>query len=80
MMMRNFVAGHIASTDREALELAIGTPPDLWLGPETGETAEERAARLQAARDILADDPSLLTRVSLLAHRYSVLDAVLEVA
>ncbi|ATL83341.1 putative RNA polymerase sigma factor [Streptomyces malaysiensis subsp. malaysiensis] len=34
--------------------MALGTPVDLWLGVE-GETDEERAARLDAARDILAD-------------------------
>lgn len=38
------------------LEVALGTPPELWLG-EPGEGPAERAARLDAAADILADDP-----------------------
>ncbi|MER6556221.1 hypothetical protein ABT300_00395 [Streptomyces sp. NPDC001027] len=52
--MKCIVAGHQAVTTIEFAELALGTPVELWLGVE-GETAEERAARLDAARDILAD-------------------------
>jgi hypothetical protein len=52
--MRNYVCGHRADTPQDFLELALGTPVDLWLGVE-GESEEERAARLDAARDILAD-------------------------
>ncbi|MEV5877813.1 hypothetical protein AB0L75_27025 [Streptomyces sp. NPDC052101] len=52
--MKYIVAGHEAVTDAEFAELALGTPVELWLGVE-GETAEERAARLDAARDILSD-------------------------
>ncbi|QHA04499.1 hypothetical protein GQF42_15475 [Streptomyces broussonetiae] len=52
--MKYIVAGHEAVTDAEFAELALGTPVELWLGVE-GETAEERAARLDAARDILTD-------------------------
>jgi hypothetical protein len=52
--MKCIVAGHQAVTAAEFAELALGTPVELWLGVE-GETDEERAARLDAARDILAD-------------------------
>lgn len=52
--MKYIVAGHQAVTDAEFAELALGTPVELWLGVE-GESDEERAARLDAARDILAD-------------------------
>ncbi|GCD43755.1 hypothetical protein [Streptomyces paromomycinus] len=45
------------------VELSLGTPPELWLGVD-GESAEERAARLEAARGILADDPELLDLVT----------------
>ncbi|MGX2996178.1 hypothetical protein JNUCC64_18155 [Streptomyces sp. JNUCC 64] len=56
--MKHIVAGHVAADTTEFIELALGTPPELWLGVE-GETEEERAARLDAARDILADAPHL---------------------
>ncbi|MGW4565690.1 hypothetical protein ACWEN3_25815 [Streptomyces sp. NPDC004561] len=52
--MKYIVAGHEAVTDAEFAELALGTPVELWLGVE-GESGEERAARLDAARDILSD-------------------------
>jgi hypothetical protein len=52
--MKYIVAGHQAVTDAEFAELALGTPVELWLGVE-GESDEERAARLDAARDILAE-------------------------
>ncbi|MBD0838860.1 hypothetical protein [Streptomyces sp. TRM68416] len=52
--MKYIVAGHQAVTDAEFAELALGTPLELWLGVES-ESSEERAARLDAARDILAD-------------------------
>ncbi|MGA6159301.1 hypothetical protein ACPEIC_38840 [Stenotrophomonas sp. NPDC087984] len=52
--MKCIVAGREAVTAAEFAELALGTPVELWLGVE-GETDEERAARLDAARDILAD-------------------------
>jgi hypothetical protein len=64
--MRSIVAGHVAVTAAEFVELALGTPVELWLGVE-GENEEERAARLAAARDILADDPTLPDRVSRVA-------------
>ncbi|MGY1500768.1 hypothetical protein ACW4TU_30015 [Streptomyces sp. QTS52] len=53
-----FVAGHEALTTDEFVELSLGTPVELWLGVE-GETNEERAARLDAARDILTENPEL---------------------
>ncbi|MBZ4322474.1 hypothetical protein [Streptomyces huiliensis] len=66
--MRIFVDGHEAVTIEEFIELALGTPPQLWLGVE-GETSEERAARLAAARDILAEDPQMVDRISHVAAR-----------
>ncbi|WSE17170.1 hypothetical protein OG518_29650 [Streptomyces sp. NBC_01397] len=56
--MRSYVGPHEVVSDDDYLELALGTPVELWLGVE-GETEMERAARLDAARDILADSPSL---------------------
>lgn len=64
--MRIIVAGHVAVTAAEFVELALGTPLELWLGVD-GETTEERAARESAARDILADDPGLADRTAALA-------------
>ncbi|QIY67580.1 hypothetical protein HEP85_27225 [Streptomyces sp. RPA4-2] len=64
--MRTFVAGHEALTTDDFVELALGTPVELWLGVE-GETDEERAAREDAARDILADNPHLPDDVSRIA-------------
>jgi hypothetical protein len=52
--MKCIVAGHQALSPSEFAELALGTPVELWLGVE-GESDEERAARLDAARDILTD-------------------------
>jgi hypothetical protein len=45
-------------TTNDFIELALGTPVELWLGVD-GESEEERAAREDAARDILADAPNL---------------------
>lgn len=64
--MKNYVGRHHALTPNDFLELALGTPVDLWLG-EDGETPEEQAAREAAARDILADDPELFDRTTALA-------------
>ena len=58
MTMNDFIGRHRVVTASDLLELALGTPLDLWLG-EDGESEEERAAREAAARDILADDPNL---------------------
>ncbi|MFJ8010230.1 hypothetical protein [Streptomyces fagopyri] len=54
--MRTYIGGHQAVSDIDFVELALGTPVELWLGVED-ESEMERAARLDAARDILADNP-----------------------
>ncbi|WP_405740483.1 hypothetical protein OG422_05835 [Streptomyces sp. NBC_01525] len=59
--MKNFFGRQQAVTDLDAIELALGTPPALWLG-EDGESPAERAARLDAAADIIAADPDLYDR------------------
>ncbi|WP_328920332.1 hypothetical protein OG911_17645 [Streptomyces sp. NBC_00208] len=64
--MKNIVAGHVAASTTEFIELALGTPIELWLGVE-GESEMERAARLDAARDILADNLDFPDRVSQIA-------------
>jgi hypothetical protein len=64
--MQYIVAGHVAVTATDFVELALGTPVELWLGVE-GESEMERAARMDAARDILADNPQLPDRVSAVA-------------
>ncbi|SPE48296.1 hypothetical protein SNS2_0381 [Streptomyces netropsis] len=64
--MKTYVGGQRAASAAEFIELALGTPLELWLG-EPGESAEERAARLDAARDILTDDPALFDAVTQLA-------------
>ncbi|MEU2909546.1 hypothetical protein ACFYM3_17460 [Streptomyces massasporeus] len=56
--MRSYISGHQAVTSNDFIELALGTPVELWLGVE-GESEMERAARLDAARDILADNPAM---------------------
>ncbi|WP_262061169.1 hypothetical protein [Streptomyces sp. STR69] len=53
--MRTFVAGQEAHGDTEFAELALGIDVDLFRGPLEFETDGERAARQDAARDILAD-------------------------
>jgi len=60
------VAGHMAANTEEFVELALGTPVELWLGVE-GESEMERAARMDAARDILSDNPDFPDRVSRVA-------------
>ncbi|MBT2507510.1 hypothetical protein J7I98_16780 [Streptomyces sp. ISL-98] len=64
--MRTYIGGHQVVSDTDFVELALGTPIELWLGVE-GESEMERAARLAAARDILADNPDLPDRVSQVA-------------
>ncbi|MFI2430983.1 hypothetical protein [Streptomyces sp. NPDC018693] len=64
--MRAYIGGHQAVSANDFIELALGIPPELWLGEE-GETEEERAARLDAARDILADNPELPDDVARIA-------------
>ncbi|MEV5959624.1 hypothetical protein AB0M11_38790 [Streptomyces sp. NPDC051987] len=63
--MHAYIGPHQAVSVHDFIELALGTPAELWLGVD-GESEEERAARLDAARDILADNPHLpddVTRV-----------------
>ncbi|MFG2954318.1 hypothetical protein ACGF5O_11365 [Streptomyces sp. NPDC048291] len=63
--MHAYVGPHQAVSVNDFIELALGTPAELWLGVD-GESEVERAARLDAARDILADNPGLpddVTRV-----------------
>ncbi|GAA2333466.1 hypothetical protein [Streptomyces cuspidosporus] len=64
--MKSFIGHHEVATDTDYLELALGTPLELWLGEED-ESDDERAARLDAARDILADDPELIDRATRIA-------------
>ena len=64
--MKNFIGHDEARSTDEFIELALGTPLDLWLGQD-GESEVERAARMDAARDILADDPGLFDRTTRLA-------------
>ncbi|WP_405931022.1 hypothetical protein [Streptomyces sp. NBC_00827] len=64
--MHAYIGGHQAVNDTDFVELALGTPLELWLGVD-GESDEERAARLDAARDILADNLTLPDRVSRVA-------------
>lgn len=56
--MRAYIGRQQAVSVEDFAELALGTPVELWLGVE-GETDEERAAREDAARDILADNPEM---------------------
>ncbi|WP_329440922.1 hypothetical protein [Streptomyces canus] len=56
--MRTYIGHQQAISAADFAELALGTPVELWIGVE-GETDEERAAREDAARDILADNPHL---------------------
>ncbi|MFF4275024.1 hypothetical protein [Streptomyces sp. NPDC001536] len=64
--MRTYVGHQQAISAEDFVELALGTPVELWLGEE-GESEEERAARRDAARDILADSPHLADDVSRVA-------------
>lgn len=64
--MRTYIGGHQAVSSNDFVELALGTPLDLWLGVQ-GESEMDRAARLDAARDILADNPDFPDRVSRIA-------------
>ncbi|MCE7078841.1 hypothetical protein [Streptomyces sp. ST2-7A] len=71
--MKSFIGRHEVRDHHDYLELSLGTDPDLWLGVE-GESASERAARLDAGLDILADDPDLAPAVvavitEAIAHR-----------
>ncbi|MFI5661551.1 hypothetical protein [Streptomyces sp. NPDC051684] len=67
--MKSFVGTHQVVSADDYIELALGTPVELWLGVE-GESAEERAARQDAARDILADNPHLVDDATRLAAEH----------
>ncbi|GGV04338.1 hypothetical protein GCM10010495_15080 [Kitasatospora herbaricolor] len=60
--MRSIVAGRYAANSLEFAELALGVDVELFAGVP-GESASERAARLDAAEGMLADlyreDPEL---------------------
>ncbi|WP_424644794.1 hypothetical protein [Embleya sp. AB8] len=60
--MRTIVNGRLAVTSFEFTELALGVEPELFMGVD-GESAEDRAARVDAAHDILTalrrEDPEL---------------------
>lgn len=64
--MKRSIGPYQAIASQDFAELALGTPPELWLGTD-GETPEERAAREDAARDILSADPGMHVRLKLLA-------------
>jgi len=64
--MKSYIGRDEIRSTTEYIELALGTPLDLWLGQD-GESEVERAARLDAARDILTDDPGLVDRTTRLA-------------
>ncbi|WP_431771922.1 hypothetical protein [Streptomyces cucumeris] len=66
--MKSFIGHHLVATDTDYLELALGAPLDLWLG-ESDESVEEYAARLDAARDIIAENPELIDRVTRIAAK-----------
>ncbi|MGW0980302.1 hypothetical protein ACWD33_05620 [Streptomyces xiamenensis] len=63
--MRSYIGTHEVLDNIDYLELSLGTDPELWLG-SAEESAEERAARMDAGDDILADDPELATPVAIL--------------
>jgi hypothetical protein len=66
------VAGHTAYDTFEFAELALGIDRELFAGL-ADETDTERAARLDAARDVLADlagdDPELTTYAQILMRQ-----------
>ncbi|MFG2128339.1 hypothetical protein ACGFNV_11125 [Streptomyces sp. NPDC048751] len=53
--MKCIVAGHEAVTAAEFAELAFGIDLELFAGPAMGESEEDRAARLDVAREVLAE-------------------------
>jgi hypothetical protein len=55
MSMRTYVAGQEAHGDLEFAELALGIDVELFRGPLKPETAKERQARKDVAREILRD-------------------------
>jgi hypothetical protein len=75
--MKDIVSGQRVVSRQEFAELALGIDTELFIGPADGETATERAARLDAASDILAElwrtDPELAAYASRLMAPGSVL-------
>jgi hypothetical protein len=53
--MKCIVAGHEAVTAAEFAELAFGIDLELFAGPAVAESDEDRAARLDVAREVLAE-------------------------
>ena len=53
--MKDIVSGQRVVSRQEFAELALGIDTELFTGPADGETDTERAARLDAASDILAE-------------------------
>jgi hypothetical protein len=74
--LRTIVAGHAAFSGDEFAELAMGVDPELFTG-HADETPGERAARLDAAADVLADlwreDPELAQYAADLLHAADVI-------
>ncbi|MET9916234.1 hypothetical protein ABZZ04_04000 [Streptomyces sp. NPDC006435] len=52
--MKTIVAGHVAVTATEFVELSLGIDLELFTGPAV-ESAQERAARLDVACEVLAE-------------------------
>lgn len=63
--MRAYIGRHEVRTNQDIAELAlgVGTVAELWLGAGD-ETSGERAARMDAALDMLSDDPELAPAVA----------------
>ncbi|GGR43230.1 hypothetical protein [Streptomyces netropsis] len=72
--MKELTDRYEAAADDDLVELSLGTPLELWLG-EKGESGEERAARLCAASDILAENPDLKDLVTRICAEAIVEDA-----
>ncbi|MEV8452056.1 hypothetical protein AB0467_04335 [Streptomyces sp. NPDC052095] len=52
--MKSIVAGHVAVTATEFVELSLGIDLELFTGP-AAESAKEQAARLDVAKEVLAE-------------------------
>lgn len=55
MSLRSFIGDQEVVADSDALDLAL----DLYCGPAVAESDQERAARLDAGVDLLAEDSAL---------------------
>jgi hypothetical protein len=64
-IVKSFIGRHrvLTNTDLAELALGVGTDAALWLG-DGDEKPKARAARLDAALDILRDDPELAAAVA----------------